>query len=77
MADFNLAVALTLQHEGGFIDLAADPGGATKYGITQADMPGVQIADLTDSAGDRLLCREILEAVLLADCFAGNCLKAV
>lgn len=47
MADFQLAVAKTLVHEGGFVDNPNDPGGATKYGITPADMPGTQIRDIT------------------------------
>src|ERR1700686_393552 len=47
MADFNQAVAKTLVHEGGYVDNPNDPGGATKYGITQADMPGINIADIT------------------------------
>jgi len=47
MADFNQAVALTLQHEGGYVNNPADPGGATNMGITQADMPGTPIKDLT------------------------------
>lgn len=47
MADFEKAIALTLVHEGGFVDNPADPGGATKYGVTQKDMPGVNIADIT------------------------------
>lgn len=47
MSDFNIAVQKTLVHEGGFVDDPVDPGGATKYGITQADMPGVSIKDIT------------------------------
>ncbi len=47
MADFNQAVQKTLTHEGGYVNNPHDHGGATKYGITQADMPGVNIADIT------------------------------
>jgi lysozyme family protein len=49
MADFKLAVEITLQHEGGYVDNPADPGGATKYGITQRDLPGENIAELTEN----------------------------
>jgi lysozyme family protein len=48
MADFEIAVKQTLVHEGGFVDNPNDPGGATKYGITQKDMPNVNIADITE-----------------------------
>jgi lysozyme family protein len=47
MADFTQAVQKTLIHEGGFVNNPHDSGGATKYGITQADMPGVNIKNLT------------------------------
>jgi lysozyme family protein len=47
MADFNQAVQKTLVHEGGYVNNPHDKGGPTKYGITQADMPGVNIAAIT------------------------------
>lgn len=47
MADFNLAVQKTLVHEGGYVNNPNDKGGPTKYGITQADMPGVNMATIT------------------------------
>jgi len=34
MCDFIPAVEVILDHEGGFVDNPADPGGATNYGIT-------------------------------------------
>ena len=36
MADFEKAVQKTLQLEGGYVNDPADPGGPTKYGITEA-----------------------------------------
>jgi lysozyme family protein len=48
MADMELAIRKTLIHEGGFVDDPDDPGGATKYGITQKDLPGVDISALTE-----------------------------
>lgn len=48
MADFNLAIRKTLVNEGGFSNIPEDHGGPTKYGITQADMPGVDIESLTE-----------------------------
>lgn len=47
MADFNLAVQKTLVHEGGYVNNPHDKGGPTKYGITQADMPGVDMKSIT------------------------------
>jgi lysozyme family protein len=47
MARFDLAVALTLVHEGGYVDNPIDKGGPTNFGITQADMPGVDMRTIT------------------------------
>lgn len=47
MADFKIAVQKTLVHEGGYVNNPHDHGGPTKYGITQTDMPGVSIKDIT------------------------------
>lgn len=47
MADFNEAVNLTLQHEGGYVDNPNDPGGATNMGVEQRDLPGAPIQTLT------------------------------
>ena len=49
MADFTQAVQKTLIHEGGYVDNPHDTGGPTKYGITQADMPGQDIAAITSA----------------------------
>ena len=38
MADFGIAVALTLKNEGGYVDDPNDAGGATNMGITQDDL---------------------------------------
>lgn len=46
MADFLTAVAKTIIHEGGYVNNPADRGGPTKFGITQSDMPGVDISGL-------------------------------
>jgi lysozyme family protein len=48
MSDMELAIRKTLIHEGGFVDDPADPGGATKYGITQKDLPDVDISAITE-----------------------------
>lgn len=47
MADINISISKTLVHEGGFVDNLNDSGGATKYGITQRDMPDKNIKDIT------------------------------
>jgi len=34
MSEFNLAIPIILRHEGGFVNDAADPGGATNFGVS-------------------------------------------
>ena len=45
--DYDTSLAETLEQEGGYSNDPGDPGGPTKYGITQRDMPGVNIAEIT------------------------------
>lgn len=45
--DFQNAVALVLDHEGGYVDDSLDPGGKTKYGISSRSYPQINIATLT------------------------------
>lgn|SRR5487761_338446 len=47
MSDVKTAIAKTLVHEGGYVNNPYDSGGPTKYGITQEDMPNINIADIT------------------------------
>jgi lysozyme family protein len=44
---FLQAVARVLANEGGYAKLAEDPGGATNFGISQRDYPGLNVRELT------------------------------
>jgi lysozyme family protein len=44
---FNIAIAKTLQFEGGYSDNSEDFGGATNFGISQTAYPTLDIKDLT------------------------------
>ncbi len=37
MARFEKAIGTILEHEGGYVNDPADPGGETKYGISNTD----------------------------------------
>ena len=45
--NFDQVMAVVLVHEGGYVNNSNDRGGPTKYGITQADMPNVDIRQIT------------------------------
>lgn len=47
MADPKISIAKTLINEGGYVNNPNDSGGPTKYGITQRDLPGEDIENLT------------------------------
>lgn len=47
MSNFDKSITIVLQHEGGYVNNAADPGGETKYGITKRTYPDVDIKNLT------------------------------
>lgn len=44
---FAIAFARTIGHEGGYVDHPSDPGGRTKFGISQRAYPSIDIASLT------------------------------
>lgn len=47
MTAFDEAFRIVVGHEGGYVDDPADPGGRTKYGISQRAFPNLDIAALT------------------------------
>lgn len=54
MSDFNTAINIVLKHEGGYVNNPNDPGGETKYGISKAQYPNVDIKNLSLDAAKRI-----------------------
>lgn len=48
--NFLYSIAITLQHEGGLSTDPEDPGGVTKYGLSQKQYPKLHIPNLTREA---------------------------
>jgi lysozyme family protein len=46
--DFSEAVRIIFHHEGGFVNHPEDPGGSTKFGISQKSYPHIDIHALTE-----------------------------
>jgi lysozyme family protein len=65
MASFDKAIVKTLAREGGakFTDIPADKGGATKYGISQAAYPNVDIRNLTEQQAREIYKRDYWDRV--------------
>lgn len=58
MSSFDDAFDRIIGHEGGLVDNPADPGGLTKFGISQRAYPGVDIKALTVDDAKRLYKRD-------------------
>jgi len=64
---FVRAVARLLGDEGGYVDNPADPGGATKFGISQRDYPQLDIAALTRDQAEAIYFRDWWERYRFSD----------
>lgn len=58
MAEFAPAIAGVLADEGGLIEDPRDPGGLTKFGISQRSYPEVNIRDLTREEAETIYERD-------------------
>lgn len=47
MANFDMAIGKVLEHEGGYVNDPADPGGETNFGISKRNFPNLDIKNLT------------------------------
>ncbi len=59
---FLQAVTRVLANEGGFASVAGDPGGETKYGISQREYPNLDIASLTQDGAIAIYFRDFWKA---------------
>lgn len=50
-----------IEREGGYVDHPEDPGGRTKYGISQRSYPGEDIRNLTLARASELYRRDFVE----------------
>ncbi len=64
MGDFNRCISLILAEEGGLSNHRQDPGGLTKYGISQRSYPTLNIAALTLSEAQALYRRDYWNPIM-------------
>jgi lysozyme family protein len=65
MSTFDQAFTFVVGEEGGYVANPADPGGATKYGISQRAYPNVDIPNLTLDAAKAIYKRDYWDALHL------------
>lgn len=56
--NFNHALPILLEEEGGLVDNPKDPGGLTNYGISQRAYPNVNIRALTPESAGAIYARD-------------------
>jgi lysozyme family protein len=58
LANFNEAIGIVLDNEGGYINDKNDTGGETKYGISKRSYPNVDIKNLTEEEAIAIYLRD-------------------
>jgi len=58
MGNFEKAVKVVLEHEGGYVFNPHDPGGETKYGISKRSYPHLDIKNLTEDEAKEIYRRD-------------------
>lgn len=67
MADYNKAIPITLEFEGGLSDDAADSGGITKYGVCIEFAKDTHDLKLFDKTGNGRITREDIKRLTIED----------
>jgi lysozyme family protein len=58
MANFEEAIPVVLENEGGYVSDPADPGGETHWGISKRAYPNLNITDLTKEQATEIYRRD-------------------
>lgn len=58
MGNFDTAIKLVLEHEGGYVNDPDDPGGETNYGISKRSYPDVDMVNLTQAQAIEIYRRD-------------------
>lgn len=58
MANFDHAIEIILEHEGGYVNHSQDPGGETKFGISKRSYPDLNIKTLTRESAKSIYFRD-------------------
>ena len=67
MADFNLAIKIILQHEGGYSHVSGDEGGETNFGISSRSYPDEDIKGMTSERASEIYLHDFWRPLLLDD----------
>jgi lysozyme family protein len=64
---FNRCIEVILRNEGGYVDHPNDPGGLTRYGITQRNYPDLDIKNLTRNQAIEIYFRDYWSKMNIVD----------
>lgn len=64
---FDEVMEFVLKHEGGYVNLSTDPGGATKYGISQRAYPKLDIQSLTPDKAKEIYKFDYWDKIRIGD----------
>lgn len=70
---FEEAIEIILYHEGGYVDNEKDPGGTTKFGISQRTYPNLVIKDLTRNQAISIYKNDFWDKLKIGDLEIENC----
>lgn len=70
-ANFDRCLAVTLAHEGGYVNDPHDPGGETRFGISKRSYPREDIRNMTRARAAQIYRRDFWDAVCGDDLPAG------
>ena len=70
MADFDKAIKVVLENEGGYVNDPKDSGGETRWGISKRKYPNLDIKNLSKTEAIKIYKRDYWDALKLSDIMA-------
>lgn len=76
-ADFHTFIQRILKSEGGYVNLASDPGGETQWGISKRSYPDVDIKNLTRDGAIAIYKRDFWDVINADEIYVSTAFAAL